>query len=74
MTKDELRNMAEKSGFEIGSVTGSILAPLPCDAELMRFATLVAQAEREACAREIEEWYTAIANKMASAIRARSDV
>ena len=54
MTQDEIIRMARSSGFEIGSVTNAIYAPMSCEKELKRFAELVAAAakaeERASCA------------------------
>ncbi len=41
--------------------------------ELERFAELVAAAEREACAKVIEAWNTAMTDKFAAEIRARNE-
>lgn len=49
MTRDEIIKMAREAGFEIGVVTDAIFAPASCRSELERFATLVANHEREQC-------------------------
>lgn len=63
MTKDEIYKLAEKAGFgiclwegiahEIGLIWCS--DEYPIDEELLRFAALVAAAEREACAATAEQ-------------------
>lgn len=40
---------------------------------LMQFASLVAAAEREACAQLVENFYTSNPNMLAAAIRARGE-
>jgi len=54
MTDVKIIEMAKQAGFEIGSVTNSIYAPTLCEFELKVFAKLVAEAEREACAKIVE--------------------
>jgi hypothetical protein len=60
MTKDEIFQLAERAGFylsalapECGRIWWSDECPL--DEELLRFAALVAAAEREACAKVCDE-------------------
>lgn len=73
MTRDDIIRMSKEAGICTGN---SILLPAP-DGQieaLDRFASLVAAAEREACAKVCEETrfpdsYTAI--RCAAAIRAR---
>lgn len=47
MTHNDITILALKSGFDFGTVTAAIYAPVSCETELMRFAVLVAAAERE---------------------------
>lgn len=56
MTLEDIITLARAAGFEIGSVTGSIYAPAPCQPELERFATLVAAVERRKHQADIEKW------------------
>ena len=59
MTENYIITLAREAGFEIGSVTGAIYAPSPCQSELERFAALVAafaaEKEREDCAKLLDE-------------------
>jgi len=66
MTKDEIIEMADKA-FDESSVT---------DAEILRFAKIITEKEREACATICEqlplpEWPNKIRQPLAQAIRAR---
>jgi tyrosyl-tRNA synthetase len=66
MTKDEIIEMADKA-FDESSFT---------DAEVIRFAKLITEKEREACATICEqlplpEWPNKIRQPLAQAIRAR---
>jgi len=66
MTKDEIIEMADKA-FDESSVT---------DAEILRFAKIITEKEREACATICEqlplpEWPNNIRQPLAQAIRAR---
>jgi hypothetical protein len=69
MTQDEIIEIAREAGFSIadGIVTGGVT-------DVKRFATLVAEKEREACAKlfeqgdEMGEWYS---YEVAKEIRAR---
>jgi hypothetical protein len=65
MTKDEIIEMADRA-FDESSVT---------DAEVIRFAKLVAEKEREACAKvcetlELFDWPDKVRQPLAQAIRA----
>jgi len=51
MTQDEIIEMAKQAGFS--SAVGKHIA---LDDDLERFAKLVAQHEREACAKVCESW------------------
>jgi hypothetical protein len=93
MTRDDVIRMAREAGLKVGeNLSGLTLigSPLPMGLahidldEMQRFATLVAAAEREACARVCEDinakyaWPADIAERVASqwcadAIRARGD-
>ena len=67
MNREDIIRMAREAGFRVNT-TESLLE------ELERFATLVASAEREACAKVCAGWsdYTnGIAPTLAEAIRAR---
>lgn len=73
--EEDIINMAREAGF----VIGSIYAPVPCQSELERFASLIAEAEREACAKVCDARYMGDNNRedmeakrCAESIRARS--
>jgi hypothetical protein len=81
MTRDDIIRMAQEAGFEIEK---TLYGPVPCvdgrgiDDRLERFAALVAEREREACARVCEARHMgdnnredAEARRCAAAIRAR---
>ena len=71
MNREDIIRMADKAGFEICRGDGwpdERLIP-----KMMRFATLVAAAEREACAKVCEEPGWNAANWCAKAIRARGN-
>ena len=85
MTRDEIIKLAREAGFAINTRTGEINASHGSynwiiSRELERFASLVAAAEREACAKaseqQIERWVDDraryAASECAAAIRARS--
>lgn len=60
MTQDDIFQLAEKAGFYLSSLSpecGRIWwsDECPLDEELLRFAALVAAAEREACAKVCDE-------------------
>ena len=84
MTRDDIIRMAREAGMEqIIAIheDGTRTVQLPDFALLERFATLVAAAEREACAKvceaQIEEWVDDrpryAASECAAAIRARGE-
>jgi len=58
MTRDDIIRMAQEAGFEIEK---TLYGPVPCvdgrgiDDRLERFAALVAEREREACAKVCEK-------------------
>jgi hypothetical protein len=65
MTQDEVIAMAREAGFRTGNITTSsgeqtpFIAPISathCLPEVLRFAALVAAAEREACAQVCESF------------------
>jgi hypothetical protein len=74
MTRDDIIRMAQEAGFEIEK---TLYGPVPCvdgrgiDDRLERFAALVAEREREACAKVCDGWMHANGNDCAAAIRAR---
>jgi len=49
MTKEDIKRMALESGFSDGEADY-------CQSIIIHFATLVAQQEREACAKIADEW------------------
>jgi hypothetical protein len=66
MTKDEIIEIADKA-FDESSVT---------DAEILRFAKIITEKEREACAEvcetlELPDWPDKVRQPLAQAIRAR---
>ena len=87
MTRDEIIRIARESGFRSGYITLSSGDPIAfivqisatsCILELERFASLVAAAEREACAQIVQSECIGFAaedeqlNCIVAAIRARS--
>lgn len=81
MTQDEILQLAKKAGFYLSSLSpecGRIWwsDECPLDEELLRFAALVAAAEREACAKVAEDYYVGdldwyLAKYIVDEIRAR---
>ena len=84
MTRDDIIRMAKEAGFEDGY--GNHLFPpgdyteevIPVTDEIVRFAALVAAAEREACAKlcdelRDEDGFEPYGTECAAAIRARGD-
>lgn len=71
-----IKELAEQAG--LGTTSNSAWYPLPIGLiHLVRFAELIRQYEREACAKEAEHWQTISSEHkcgeyIASAIRARS--
>ena len=55
MTKEEIIEMARKSDFEIYSDNLISFDGIDCTSELIAFAKLVAEKEREKCAKLCEE-------------------
>ncbi|MFN7322897.1 MAG: hypothetical protein ACK5SP_01365 [bacterium] len=76
MNRDDIIRMAQEAGFEIEK---TLYGPVPCvdgrgiDDRLERFAALVAEREREACAKACDGWMHANGNDCAAAIRARGE-
>ena len=77
MTKEDIIRMAREAGIDIDAweplYEGDSAGFSVCECtheELERFATLVASAEREACAKVCDE-FLPLGNKCAYAIRAR---
>ena len=85
MTKDEIIQLAEDCGirhryYEIPVSRKGIVTVESCTDRLLKFADLVAEMEREACAKVCEELVlayvgnaSATANQCATAIRARGE-
>ena len=91
MTRDDVIRMAREAGFRAGHIELYNSDPMPfiapcsatnCMPELVRFAAIVAAAEREACAQIVERNAAAcrphselhdILSANAMAIRARGD-
>jgi hypothetical protein len=74
MTRDDIFNMAKKAGLTHGRITPEGISIDISAVE--RFANLIAEAEREACALAAEAVvprHTECGNKIAGAIRARSN-
>lgn len=78
MTQDDIFELAEKAGFHLSSLPAECgriwwSDECPLDEELLRFAALVAAAERKACARMFDEREAvrSIGEEMLGAIRAR---
>ena len=72
MTRDEIIRMAREAGFNVDQ--GFLLRVTGIDEDLERFAHLVAAAEREACAKVVEQYTGAWDDEgyaLAQAIRAR---
>ncbi len=66
---ERLKELAEQSGFTYGEINGRI----NCFTKLERFAELVRQDEREACAVLCEEQDEYGCGQYAKAIRARGE-
>ena len=63
MTRDDIIRMAREAGFRAGHIELYNSGPMPfvapcsatdCMPELVRFAAIVAAAEREACAKQMD--------------------
>ena len=78
MTKEELIEMARKAGFFINdklTITSPFIEDICISPMLKEFAKLVAEKERESCAKEVENalYGQEGCGKAAKAIRARGD-
>ena len=83
MTKDDIIRMAREAGFRAGHIELHNSDPMPfvapcsatdCMPELVRFAAIVAAAQREACAEIADEYeYQLVAGSCARDIRALGD-
>ena len=74
MTKDDIIRMAREAGGGLSCIAEPLEHPWKfSESELMRFAVLVAAAEREACAKVCEEPGWNAADWCAKAIRARGN-
>ena len=75
MTKDEIIRMAREAGGGLSCIAEPLGHPWKfSESELMRFAALVAAAEREACAKLVDDMWTGYGDLGAicsAAIRAR---
>lgn len=72
MNKDEIIRMAQEAGMVFDGVNTRVPLWISKPEELERFVTLVAAAEREACAQICEKYYTYYGYQyMADDIRAR---
>ena len=67
MTKEEIIEMARQAGVEDSNEYNHLVCT---EVELVAFARLVAEKEREACAKMCEEYFERV---MASRIRARGN-
>ena len=65
MTRKEIINMAREAGFETDPKFGIWVTDGYWDDEFMRFAALVAAAEREACINIIETYRIPVGNSSA---------
>ncbi len=74
MTREDIIRMAREVGLCVGTnLSGVVLVGAPAEIglahltieELERFAALVAAAEREACARIVEEYRIPVGNSVA---------
>ena len=72
MTRDDIIRLAREAGFESNSLGMTYTSGWLPDL-LERFAALVAEREREACAKVCDE-YIGIGGICAAAIRARGEV
>ena len=70
MTREEIIRMAREAGFDPHDMSDDFTCNLE---DIERFASLVAAAEREACAKVCETFYNHEAKDCAEAIRARGE-
>lgn len=76
MNREDVIRWARGAGFDVYDTNGVIYATSECTAELERFAALVAAAERNACAKLVEEtnewrgkgWYSTLCQNTKEAI------
>jgi hypothetical protein len=68
MTREEIIRMAREAGFDPHDMSDDFTCNLE---DIERFASLVAAAEREACAKVCDGWTHADGDRCAEAIRAR---
>ncbi len=80
MTRDDILRMAREAQlgnpYGVGDSASVYVGKEDILRDLERFAALVADAEREACAEVCEEWgaWNNVAQDCAAAIRARGDI
>ena len=75
MTREEIIEMAKQAGFVTNEIKSYVISPYTSEdqdlyQELEAFAKLVAEKEREACAKLCESYFERV---MASRIRARGE-
>ena len=79
MNCEDITAMAREAGFDLDGMANMLYTVRGNYAQLERFAALVAAAEREACAKVVEEsslpdaYSEACLPEIAAAIRARSN-
>ena len=75
MTKDDIIRMAREAGIPTSEVVIKGNGTHLRSVDIERFAALVAAAEREACAKMVEDWDSDSADPrdIATAIRARGN-
>jgi hypothetical protein len=73
MTKDEIIEMARQAGFLDADDKGVWITDGYWTKELEAFAKLVAEKERESCAKVADGWPDYDVQGLATAIRARSN-
>jgi hypothetical protein len=73
MTRNDIIRMAREAGWS-GIYSKPLMSIAMQENDFLRFAALVAAAEREACAKACDGWMHANGNDCAEAIRARGEV
>ena len=73
MNREEVIRLAREAGWN-GIYSKPLMSIRMQEENFLRFAALVAAAEREACAKVCDGWTHANGNDCAEAIRARGDV
>ena len=73
MTRNDIIRMAREAGWS-GIYSKPLMSIAMQENDFLRFAALVAAAEREACAKACDGWMHANGNDCAAAIRARGEV